>query len=155
SHLRSEATVGLGLVLLISMAATAWRRRMPYWFVGWFWFLIALVPMLGIVAQVGTQAHADRYTYIPSIGLAIAIAWSVAELWSTQWMGGRALAVPAIAALLVLAVMTGIQSRYWHDSESLWGHALDINDKNYFAHFSMGLALRHERKLEAIEHYKR
>jgi tetratricopeptide (TPR) repeat protein len=117
--------------------------------------LIALVPMLGIV-QVGTQAHADRYTYIPSIGLAIAVAWSLADLWAAQWTGRRVLAVMGLTALLLLAAVTGIQCRYWHDSESLWGHALQIGDDNYFAHFSMGLALRRDDKLDqAIEHYKR
>jgi hypothetical protein len=95
SHLRTAATVGLGLLLLISLAALTWHRRMPYLFVGWFWFLIALVPMLGVVAQVGTQSHADRYTYISSIGLAIAAAWLVAEFWTTQWIGRSVVAAMA------------------------------------------------------------
>src|SRR5262249_54638691 len=147
SHLRTEATVGLGLVLLLSIAGLAGHRRMPYFFVGWFWFLIALVPVLGIV-QVGTQSHADRYTYLPSIGLAIAFAWSIADLCRIQWVGSRL--VPAVAGtgLLLLAVMTGIQCTYWRDSVSLWNHALEINDENYFAHFSLGLALRRDGKLE-------
>jgi tetratricopeptide (TPR) repeat protein len=155
SHLRTKATIGLGLLLLVSIAALAYRRRMPYLFVGWFWFLIALVPMLGIV-QVGTQAHADRYTYIPSIGLAIAVAWPLAESRAAQRIGRRFWAVAGFIALLVLALMAGNQCRYWHDSERLWGHALQIGEQNYVAHFSMGLALRQEGKLdEAIEHYKR
>ncbi len=155
SQLRTEATVGLGLVMIISVAAVTRRHRMPYLFVGWFWFLVAMAPMLGIV-QVGTQAHADRYTYIPSIGLDIAVAWSVTALSATEWSGRLVLPALAGAALLVLAAMTGIQCRSWHDSQSLWGHALEINDQNYYAHYSMGLALRRDDKLDqAIEHYKR
>jgi tetratricopeptide (TPR) repeat protein len=154
AHLRTGATIGLGVVLLFSLAALAWRRKRPYLLVGWFWFLIALAPVLGIV-QVGTQAHADRYTYIPSIGLAISIAWSVAELWKAEWIGQRVLPALAGVALLILALMTGIQCRYWHDSITLWGHALQINDQNYYAHYSMGLALRRDGELdEAVKHYQ-
>ena len=107
----------------ISAAALAWRRRFPYLFVGWFWYLGMLVPVIGLV-QVGSQAMADRYTYLPQIGLCLAVTWGVAQL-AASWPHRRW--VCGVASALVVLVLMGCawrQTSYWRDSETLWTHTL-------------------------------
>lgn len=134
----------------ISWAAVAWRKSRPWLLVGWLWYLIMLVPVIGII-QAGTQAHADRYTYLPQIGICISLVWLVAE-----WRLNR-LALGAIlaGALILLGVATFKQTAYWHDSESLWVHTLACTTENETAHFNFGNALEKVgRSDEAIDHYK-
>lgn len=125
------------LVVAMSVAAIRFRRRAPYLFVGWFWFVITLLPVLGLV-QVGKQALADRYTYVPFIGLFIAIAWG-ADALAARWRPGRyALRAAAVAAVVVLVLATRAQVRVWKNSETLFLNALENTKDNYLAHINLG-----------------
>jgi Flp pilus assembly protein TadD len=134
------AIVGAAGLLAVSAAAFVWRLRAPYLFVGWFWYLGTLVPVIGIV-QVGNQAMADRYTYVPLIGIFICAVWGLSELTKT-WRPAR-IVLPAVAAgvIVVLVPLTRAQAATWRDSETLWRHALAVTDDNYFAHGGLGAAL--------------
>jgi tetratricopeptide (TPR) repeat protein len=145
---------GAGLVLLgLSILVVRVIRRRPYLAVGWLWYVGTLVPVIGLV-QVGVQAHADRYTYVPLIGLFIMVAWGVPDLVG-RWTHARtALAVLAAAALAALTACTWIQLGYWKDSISLFTHTLQVTAKNYVAHNNLGNALADRGKVEeAISHY--
>lgn len=145
-----------GLVLvLVSVAVVRARRRAPYLLFGWLWFLGTLVPVIGIV-QVGTQAMADRYTYVPLIGIFIMVAWGVPDALGRTLpkprVAGGALAVAAIAAL---AFAARIQVGYWHDSVTLFEHALHVTRENPVAHNNLGIALFETNRVDdAIAHYR-
>src|SRR5207245_2438854 len=104
-----------------------------YLIVGWLWYLGTLVPVLGLV-QVGSQAIADRYTYVPLIGLFLLFCWSVFDLLAGWRHQGIVLAVSAGAVLLACTTCALKQVSYWHDSVSLWTRALEVTEKNSFAH---------------------
>ncbi len=130
------------LLVLGGISVTAWigRRRFPYLLVGWLWYLGMLVPVIGLV-QVGDQASADRYTYLPGIGLCLALAWGVAQL-TVSWPHRRWLCAAASAlALLMLATIAWRQTSYWRDSETLWGRALACTVRNATAEFNLGVTL--------------
>ncbi|MFZ0479916.1 MAG: tetratricopeptide repeat protein [Terriglobales bacterium] len=140
------------LVLITVLVVRAGTRR--YLAVGWFWFLGSLVPMIGLV-QVGDQAMADRYAYIPFIGLFVMIVWTIADLAGTRGISARWLVVPAIACLLALGLITYRQVSYWHDPESFWQRTLSLTRNNYVAHSALAGFLRsHGRTEEAMEHYR-
>jgi len=129
----------LGALVLVSVSAVAWRQRArwPWFLVGWLWFLGTLVPVIGL-KQVGTQAHADRYTYLPLIG----VAWSVGGLarelvraWPRARLGLGALSV---AALLALSLATRAQLATWQDTPTLFEHAIAVTEKNHLAHAALG-----------------
>jgi tetratricopeptide (TPR) repeat protein len=147
---------GAGLLLaLISAGVFLLRGRRPWLLVGWLWYLGMLIPVIGLV-QVGQQAHADRYTYLPQIGLYVALVWGAVDLCG----GGRwqrvGLGLTAGAALAGLMVAACAQTRYWKDSVSLWTHTLAIAPANETAHNNLGLALAEQGQLaEAIQHYQR
>ncbi len=134
---------GAALLLTALTALAVWRaRREPWLLVGWLWFLGTLVPVIGLV-QVGRQAMADRYTYIPSIGLFLAVVWSLAELGKAH---RAALAATAGIVILALAAITWTQIGYWSDSATLFRHALAATgDDNYLAHIGLGKALMGEK----------
>jgi len=156
----SSPEVGLAALLLVALtglaAALAWRRwdRSPL-LVGWLWFLGTLVPMLGLV-QVGVQALADRYTYIPLVGLGIAAAWGSAHVLSRLAAGtaGRRVAMAAAAVILgACAIATHVQAGYWRDSETLYRRALEVDPDNYMAHYEMARLLNSQgRHAEAELH---
>ncbi|RIL02593.1 MAG: hypothetical protein DCC71_16235, partial [Proteobacteria bacterium] len=128
-----------GLLASISAVALAAARRRPWLLVGWLWFLGTLVPMIGLV-QVGMQAHADRYAYLPMIGLELALA---CEAW--RWLGslraGRAVfAAAAAAAAIALFAATRAQLAHWRDTEALFAHALAVTRDNFVAHEKLGRA---------------
>ena len=128
-----------GLVVLgLTLLAVWQRQRRPYLLVGWAWFAGMLVPVIGLV-QVGNQAFADRYTYLPAIGLFIALAWLAAD-WADAWSLPRrlALAVPAATALLACGLVAHNQLRYWQSSDSLFRHALDVTRDNFVAWSGLG-----------------
>jgi Flp pilus assembly protein TadD len=143
--------VGAGL-FLVAATVTVVRaaRRWPFLVVGWLWFLGMLVPVIGVV-QVGAQAMADRYTYLPFIGLFIMISWGMTELVG-EWHHSRvALAVAAVAVLAVCALCTVIQLGYWQDSVKLFARALDVTRNNATAHVNLASALAEQgRTGEAI-----
>ena len=132
--------LALTVLALISAVAFIVRRRQPWVAVGWLWYLGVLVPMIGLM-QVGSQAHADRYTYLSQIGLYIAVAWTLAA-----WAGSRRvrhiiLGGGAAVALTVLAACAYRQVTYWRESETLWRHTLACTTRNPFAHNLLAVAL--------------
>ena len=137
-HLDAAAVVGAAL-LLTTFTALALRsaRRRPYLLVGWLWYLGTLVPVIGLV-QVGTQAMADRYTYVPMIGIAIAVVWAAREWWPRY---RTALATAAFTAVALMAIATSFQVRHWQDSVTLWRHTVAVAPDNYRARNSLGAAL--------------
>ncbi len=148
-----KVIASLALLVGISLAAMAGRRKCPYLLVGWLWHLGMLVPVIGLV-QVGSQAMADRYTYLPQIGLYIALAWG-AERVSRHWPY-RCWVVGAAAALAVmsLAWCAWQQASYWKNSETLWRHALACTSKNWLAEGNSAILLAGRGRVdEAIDHY--
>jgi tetratricopeptide (TPR) repeat protein len=133
----SALAVICALVLLaLTVGAVMMRRRMPWLAVGWLWFLGTLVPVIGLV-QVGLQSIADRYTYMPHIGLFIAIVWSVAE-WRSLGMPGKA--AMAGVSILVFTILAYVQTGYWRDSRTLFEHALAVTENNRLAHLNLAAA---------------
>ena len=158
-HLYPAWEVGAAVVLLLLITAVALRaRNRRYLAVGWLWFLGSLVPMIGLV-QVGEQAMADRYAYIPVIGLFLMIVWLIAD-WVADWnkarqISTRWLAIPAVACLLALAILTHRQVGYWHDPESFWKRALALTQDNYIAHEALaGFLHTQGRTDEALVHVR-
>jgi len=149
--------VVLSLLILFTISAWVWRERKgrPYLIVGWLWYLGTLVPVIGLV-QVGSQALADRYAYIPLIGIFVMVVWRLAELCdslrlSLQW---RIVAVAVV--LLALAAVTRRQIGFWRDPLSLWSHSLEITQDNFIAEDNVGFALTGlGRNDEAILHFEK
>jgi len=140
--------VSLALLLLAAMTAGAvvWRKKRPWLLAGWLWYLGMLVPVIGIVQISGDAAHADRYTYLPGIGLAMAATWAVAD-WSAGWKHRRtALGGLMMAVTGALAVCACVQTSYWKDSESLWTRALACDSSNSTALNNMGNVLVNQNK---------
>jgi protein O-mannosyl-transferase len=121
--------------------AVVWAaRRRPYLAVGWLWYVVTLFPVSGLV-QVGSHAMADRYTYVPLIGLFVMVAWGAADLAGRARLPRGVLAAASCAALLACTALTTVQVGTWQDSVSLWQHALDVMPANYYAHNGLGLEL--------------
>lgn len=147
-------TAGAALFLAaISILVFQMRRARPFLAVGWLWYLGTLVPVIGIV-QVGAQAIADRYTYIPLIGLFIMIAWGVPPLLANRPFQKAVLGFSAVVLLSSLAILSWRQAGYWRNSLTLFNHALRATSRNYVAHVNLGTALEKNGNLdEAIVQY--
>ncbi len=147
---------GCGLLLICISFLVFWKRRhYPYLLVGWLWYLITLVPVIGIVRS-GPGIMADRYTYIPLIGLFIIIAWGVPDLLKA-WRYRRIM-LATLTGILLLGFMTSswFQVRYWKNSITLFKHTIDVTANNHEAHKNLGAALTVQGKLEeAIVHYSK
>jgi tetratricopeptide (TPR) repeat protein len=152
-----QVYAAVALLLLIT-AIVLCARDKRYLAVGWFWFLGSLVPMIGLV-QVGEQAMADRYAYIPFLGLFLMTVWLIAD-WTAAWnrtrqIPARWLAIPAVCCLLALASLTYRQVGYLHDTEALWRRALALTQDNYIAQGALAGVLHKQGKTEeAIEHIR-
>ena len=148
-----KVTGAILLLVSISFLVIKYSRRYPWLCVGWLWYLGTLVPVIGLV-QVGVQSMADRYTYIPLIGLFIIIAWGFTEILS-KWSYKKIVFIPiATIVVLILAIATWFQVRYWLNSISLFENAIEVTDNNYVAHNNLGFALKEEgRVAEAVKHY--
>lgn len=151
---------GLALLVLLAISAFVLRERRRYLTVGWLWFLGTLVPMIGLV-QVGRQAMADRYAYLPFVGLFIMVCWGVPDLL-TPGDGARRrlspawLAAPACVALLVLAGLTHRQIGYWRSDVAVWTHTVEVTSGNYIAEDTLGNALLKVNRLDDAEkHFRR
>lgn len=144
------AAGGVALLALgAGLAIAAWQRA-PAVAIGGLWYLLALAPVIGIV-QVGQAARADRYAYLPLIGLALALAWGVAAL--AKGRARRTVAGGGIVALIALAAVSRVQLETWRDSEQLFQHALRVTERNHVAHINLAAALsRSERFEEASAH---
>ena len=143
-------------VVLIIISSFVWRagRAHAYLPVGWLWFLGTLVPVIGLV-QVGGAALADRYTYIPSIGVFIAATFGICDLADRFQFPQKAIATAAVLILATCLILTENQLRYWYDSESLFAHALAVTKNNHVAHVNLGVALEQKGKLnEALAEYR-
>lgn len=145
-----STVVSAALIACLSAGAVALRHTRPYLLVGWFWYLGMLVPVIGIV-QVGGQAHADRYTYLPEIGIALLVVWAASDV-AASWRYRRViLGGAALAATTVLMVTAWNQTAHWRSSEGLWRHTLDVTSRNAVAHYQLGLALYEQGRLaEAV-----
>lgn len=141
------------LLLVVSVVLVRAAVKRPYLVVGWLWYLVTLLPVIGVV-QAGSQAMADRYTYIPLVGLFVLIAWAVPSLME-GWRHQRVvLAISTTMLLLGLTVATMLQVSYWQNSVTLFRHALKATSGNHFAHNNLGVALAQNGRLdEAIYHY--
>jgi tetratricopeptide (TPR) repeat protein len=145
-----------GAVLLLSFLtflAIRAARKYPYLVVGWFWYIGTLVPVIGIV-QAGMQAMADRFTYVPMIGLFIMITWSVTEPLAGWRYRRVVLPISAGILLLILMMVTRLQVQYWQNSIMLFEHSIDVTSNNSLAHNNLGVALVEQGKIrEAVAHY--
>ena len=142
------------LLAVLTAAAAAAARRYPWAAVGWLWFLITLLPVIGLV-QVGEQALADRYTYWPHIGLLLALVWGLATLAERLRWRGVLQAAAAAAVLLAAAVLTWRQVGVWADSQALWSHALAVTGPNASARVGLGFVLEQAGQPEAaLEQYR-
>ena len=128
------------LVLLAVTSAVLRFRSKRYLLTGWLWFLGTLVPVIGLV-QVGDQAMADRYAYIPLIGIFVMIAWGATDLADSRHIGLSARMIPPACVLLALAFATHRQLGYWSSNYDLWTHALAVTDRNFIAQNNLGGAL--------------
>lgn len=149
--------VAVGLSVLLLAAVTAGclvaARRYPFLPVGWLWYLGTLLPVIGLV-QVGEQAMADRYSYIPLSGVFVAAVWGAGEL-ARRWPFLRGVfALSALVALGACGVLTWRQAGTWHDSRTLWTHALDVTEDNWLAHINLALAIGDSNPSGAVEHLR-
>lgn len=145
------------LVVLVAISWLAWsyRNTRPHVLVGWCWYLGTLVPVIGIV-QVGGQSMADRYTYIPLIGIFFALALEVDALVKTKRIPARAAAFTTGAILVACLGVTSYQLRFWRNTETLFVRAKEITGPNAIAEVNLGMVREEQGRLsEAIEHYKR
>jgi Flp pilus assembly protein TadD len=142
----------------ITVMVVRMGRQHPYLLVGWLWYLVTLAPVIGLI-QVGGQRMADRYTYIPLIGIFIIVSWGIPALFG--FAASRAalpsLVLPIVAGCVILAcaITARVQVRYWKNGETLWRHAVAINNDDARAHGNLGLALAVQgRQAEAMTHYR-
>jgi tetratricopeptide (TPR) repeat protein len=140
-------------LLTITVLVVAQVRRRPFLAVGWFWFVGMLLPVIGLV-QVGKQAMADRYTYLPLVGIFLAVAWELRETPAAWRYRSAALTTLAVVALAVCVVLASSQVRTWENSHTLYEHALAVTENNALAHGNYGTLLFNEGKFdEAAGHY--
>jgi protein O-mannosyl-transferase len=142
------------LLLAVSALALRARKTHPYLAVGWLWYLVTLAPVIGLV-QVGLQAMADRYTYLPLVGLFLAAVFGAHDLLGASARGSRARAPLALAVVVACAVLTRIQVGVWRDDIALYQHALAVTRDNFLAHNNLAMELVGERRyVEAREHLR-
>jgi tetratricopeptide (TPR) repeat protein len=134
------AIAALLALAAVTVAVALAARRRPYLAVGWLWYVGTLFPVSGLV-QVGSHAMADRYTYVPLIGLFVMVAWGAADLAGRARLPRGVLAAASCTALLACTALTTVQVGTWQDSVALWQHALDVMPANYYAHNGLGLEL--------------
>jgi tetratricopeptide (TPR) repeat protein len=146
---------GAGVLLAGISVLVLWQRqRRPYLLVGWLWYLGTLVPVIGLVV-VGGRAMADRYTYVPFLGLYLLLAWGLGDLAARHRVFGRVLSLTATLGLAGCMILTWIQVRYWHDGKTLWEHTLKATGDNYLAHAHLGIHLVEEAGKEAAAYHFR
>jgi Flp pilus assembly protein TadD len=154
--LASWGRAGAALLLLAAVSGLVLSRRSQPWLLaGWAWYLISLLPVIGLV-QIGAQAMADRYTYLPSIGFFVAVVWASGDLTPGRSAARAATVLGAVAILVTLAVLTRRQLGYWKDTRTLFGHALAVTDGNWLAYNNLGVAFAGEQRFaEAAGEYQR
>jgi tetratricopeptide (TPR) repeat protein len=149
-----QPITSLLLLVLISVAVFYKTLKRRYLTMGWLWYLGTLVPVIGLV-QLGHQAIADRYTYLPSVGIFIIVAWGAAELLAKSRLAKAVPAIAAAAIFIALSICTRVQARYWQNSLTLYERAVTVTKNNYIMHYNYANALlRAGRSHEALTHFK-
>jgi tetratricopeptide (TPR) repeat protein len=145
----------IALLFLVSVTIFVCRyfRRYPYLFVGWFWYLGILVPVIGLI-QVGSQSMADRYAYVPLIGIFIMMAWGMPQILFRLQNGKLIAASVASAFILVITLATYMQVGTWKNNLTLFGHALNVDRRNYQAYSLLGLAMADKGDYEKAIYYE-
>lgn len=142
------------LITFLSVVSLVARRRCPYLLVGWLWYLILFLPVMYNM-QAGEQAHADRYAYLPQIGLNIMVVWAAADLCSVKRRWRVPLGFAAVVISMVLATLCAIQTSHWRDSVTLWTHCIQCNGANATAHNNLGVVFtRANQMAEAMRHFE-
>ncbi len=151
-----ESVVAGGFMLAaVTIGVLVWARRKPYLAVGWFWFVGTLVPVIGLV-HIGAASMADRYTYIPGIGLFIMVAWGMPELVAKWPQGQWILRTAGVAVLAACAVVTSLQLKYWKDTITLYDHAIAVTTNNIFAYFGeAGDLLAEGKTAQAMDRFQK
>jgi tetratricopeptide (TPR) repeat protein len=158
-HLQSEiqtwqVALSILLVCSITLAALILCETRPYVLTGWLWYAGMLVPVIGII-QVGLQAHADRYTYLPQIGLYLVVVWGVADIASQSRLGRQISTISAVVAVVIFTWLAWLQTTYWHDSERLWKRALAVTEHNDVAHILLGdIFMRRGQVTKAVSEFR-
>lgn len=149
----TSVTVSTLLLLAITAASVMKVRTHPYLLVGWLWYLVTLLPVIGII-RLGHQGMADRYTYIPSIGIFVIAAWCIKHL-ATSFTRQKPLLSVSYLLLLPLMITTWIQTGYWRNSTTLFTHAINCTDNNWMAYNNLGAdLLRHGNYAQAVQCFK-
>ena len=151
-----QVAVSVLVIIAISAFAIATAKNLPYLFTGWFWFMITILPVIGIlqISTAAPYAMADRYHYLPSIGLAFMLAWGLPSLIRKENIRKKILFPTAIIFLGFMAVISYRQSAFWKNSEILFHHALQVTKDNYVMHYNLALPLSDEgRSEESLYHY--
>ncbi|MBN2283461.1 MAG: tetratricopeptide repeat protein [Deltaproteobacteria bacterium] len=138
------------IIAVITIFVIYMAKRNPYLPVGWFWYLGTLVPVIGLV-QVGGQAMADRYTYIPLIGLWIMFTWGVSEIFLCRRYGKTFCVTVAVIIIILLAGVTNRQVRYWQNSVTLFQHSLEVAPGDYLSEHNLGVALATKSRIDEAE----
>ena len=147
-------SIALVFLVAVTVIAVVRRRRNPYLIVGWLWYLMMLVPVIGIV-QVGLQGHADRYTYLPQIGLYIALVWLIRDL--TKSLRAQKMILGSVGLIIVgtLSGLSAKQTTYWRDAETLWQHTLAVTPDSDVADTGLGGILFARGQIDdAIDHFE-
>ncbi len=149
-----RAIIVSGLILIvITFSVCYYLKKLPFLAVGWFWYLGTLFPVIGLV-HIGGQSMADRYTYLPSVGISIILAWMIPHWIKRKKIRILIIGPVCISLLIIMSILTWKQCLYWRNSVTLFSHALQVTKNNYLAHNNLGLALSSQGKTkEAMEHY--
>jgi protein O-mannosyl-transferase len=147
--------VGLSAIFLVAVSVLVWqsRQRHPYAIIGWLWFLGTLVPVIGLV-QVGPQGMADRYAYIPTIGIFVLLVWGFKDWASPRPWISKSIKPIAFVVLAYLAVLTFRQIGYWRSTEEIWTHTLYVTKDNFIANDMLGSLLVQERRPDALQYFE-
>jgi protein O-mannosyl-transferase len=143
-----EIMLAAAALIAVTTAAVALRKSHPYIITGWLWYIITLVPVIGVM-QVGWQARADRYTYLPQIGLYILATWAVADLTASWRLQREILGMGAALLISACGWLAWIQTSYWRNSETLWTHALAVTSNNDVAENNLGIILLRQGRVDA------
>jgi protein O-mannosyl-transferase len=148
-----QVLIAAVLIIFVSVAVIVMIKSRPYFFVGWLWYVIAILPVIGII-RVGDFEMADRYHYLPSIGIAIMLAWGIPFMFNHEDILKNILFPLSIAFLIVLSFLTWKQCSYWQNNITLFRHALNVTKNNYLIHDSIASTLAVEGKIEeALYHF--
>jgi Tfp pilus assembly protein PilF len=145
------------LIIVITTVVVIMLKRVPFLFVGWIWYAVTILPVIGIIqVAVYPYAMADRYHYLPSIGIAVILAWGIPSLIKSEQTRKKILFPVGIIFLSIMAFLSWNQCKYWKNSFELWKHTLEVTKNNYQAYNNFGLSLFAEGKIDdAINHYNK